>query len=396
MMYRKEIIDYLLGYKSREYPIIISLETDNRIKNRKNNYGNFVHLLYDPKNDWYQAKNLNTNKNKLFRLIIDPFKREFQKGLIIQSKIDNLNIDIFQLGQNQVHIIDLNEKNIVHILLPDVDKEWFLNDIYIQKIIQNGNYSIKTPTISFVDSKTPFFITDYITGNGYDELTIKHQNEITVELFKYYVTQKDFVIKSLEKEYKKIEKNIHEYLKKLEPANTKILQAKIKSLYNIINNKANINDNKDIYYVNIAHGDLNYKENVIKNHNGEIYFIDWEMSRSANILYDYFYMMLFELNQVEEIEEAMLFNFFQSSDLDSLVEKIENVLFIAIKKQNVIDYFYLSIFDMVLYKLLIFDKKRIKPINISDVKNRINSLEKYLSKIIRALEKVIIDNEKYN
>ena len=69
---------------------------------------------------------------------------------------------------------------------------------------------------------------------------------------------------------------------------------------------------------------------------------------------------------------------------------------IIIKKQNVINYFYLSILDKVLYKLYVFEKKRIKSNKYSDIVSRSKSLEKYLNKIIKVLNKAALDNESLN
>ena len=110
-------------------------------------------------------ESIHTNKSVCESNSITIFKRFFQSSKntsLVQANGIFDAIDKIILGKNQIHIIDLNEKKIAHILLPTADDDWFLNDIYTQQKIQKGNYSIKTPSIGFVDKNIPYFITDYI------------------------------------------------------------------------------------------------------------------------------------------------------------------------------------------------------------------------------------------
>lgn len=390
MSYNKSIINYLIDLKE-EYPLLFSKNKSNL----NNNYNSPLQFSYDSKENIFINRESNKlNESNTIKSLVGRYYNKME--LFVQTKGILKSIDILKVGANQIHLIDLKENKIAHLLIPKSDTEWFLNDIDIQLKIQKEKFRINTPLIQYIEKTVPYFVADFIKGDSYSELTITNQDEIVLELFKFYSDQKELLKKNCKDEFDKIVRVINESLKSIHSINTVLFEKKLKELIERIDISKIGARNEDLFYLRMVHGDLNYKENVIKTPDGRIYFFDWEMSRPANILYDYFYMLLYELNQIGTIENTLLFNFFNSAQLKSLSQKVNEYFDIKIQPNQILDYFFLSVLDMILYKILIVKKKRIPSLYKPELKKRFYSLEKYIDKIILVVDKTLNNNVSIN
>jgi thiamine kinase-like enzyme len=396
LSYKNSIINYLKNY-DKEYPLRFLINKDDLSIVLNNNYCDPIRLCYDPiENIYRNTKSNNLNKITTFQALVSRCFTKDLKELYVQTIECLKNIDFLKIGANQIHLINLKENIITHLLIPKSDSEWFLNDLDIQTKIQKGKFRINTPLIYNSEKTVPYFSTDFIKGNSYSELSIKNRDEIVRELFKFYSDQNEFLNKICKDEFIRIINEINKNMNSIDSTYTNSFEKKFNTLIKIIDiNKIN-ERNEYLFYLKIVHGDLNYKENVIKTQEGILYFIDWEMSRSANILYDYFYMLLYELNQFKNIENSALFNYFNNIQIKSLSQKVNKYLGVKIQPSNILDYFCLSILDMILYKILILKKKRIQPLYKLELKRRFDSLEKYLDKINIVLDKAINNYDNIN
>ena len=311
----------------------------------------------------------------------------------MRFKKKSFNIDVLTIGANQIHIIDKENRKIAHFLIPDANSDWFFNDIETQKIIKN--YTIKIPALININESVPYFITDYIEGKSFSELSFSTLNEINIELFQFYSEQNTLIKKNIKSEF---ELKINLLFKNIDKYDTKGAASFKKSLLILID-KINIEDiclrNNYIFYLNIVHGDMNYRENIVKSSDKNLYFIDWEMSRSANLLYDYFYMLMHDVSNNESINNSLLLRSINNTSQNLLLSDLINKFFdINFNIDQLRDYFSLSLLDMMLYKVLIIGEKRISKLFLGEIDQRFNSLNVLSVKLKRIME--IWDYEKLN
>jgi hypothetical protein len=323
--------------------------------------------------------------NKLIKVTRQYFIKDVPQDLFIRFKKKSFNIDLLKIGANQIHLIDIRNRKIAHFLIPNANSEWFINDIDTQKMI--NNYSIKNPTLINIDKSVPYFITDYIEGTFFSELSFSIFNEINVHLFQFYSEQNALIKKNVRSEF---ELKINLLFNKVDEYNSKGGVSFKKSLL-ILVDKINIENiclrNDYIYYLNITHGDINYRENIIKSSEKNLYFIDWEMSRSANLLYDYFYMLMYDLSNNDNLSNSLLLKSFKNIKQNLFLSNLLNKSFgINININQLRDYFCLSVLDMMLYKVLIIEKKRIPNLFKNEVDQRFKNLNIFLVKLKKALE----------
>lgn len=394
MSYKNYNINYLIDYDN-EYPLRFA-KNKNDLDENLNNYCQPVRLYYDPKKDIFKKYNSKYINNNFVKSLFTRFYNKNINELYVQINFYFDNIDLLKIGANQIHIVDLKENKIAHLLIPNSDSEWFINEIDTQLNIQKEKFTINTPLIQNCDKTVPYFITDYIKGNSLVKLTATNHDEIVRKLFKFYSEQESIIIKNNKEEFDRIVLRLKENMELISSNNTQVFNAKIKELIDKIQINGISKSNRKLFFSEIVHGDLNYKENIIKSIDGKLFFIDWEMSRSANILYDYFYMLLYELSQQKYIENSILFNYFSCSQMKSLSQEVNKQLDLQLKPNAILNYFCLAILDMFLYKILIIKKKRIQPMNKMELKKRFLSLEKYLDKIYVILNKAIKNNDNIN
>ena len=367
------------------YPIVLSRTKSDIEDSKYDAYGHIAHLKYNKSKDSFFNQLNETSSNKFIKPLRQYFIKGVPQDLFMRFKNKSFNIDLLTIGANQIHIIDIENRKIAHFLIPDANSDWFFNDIKTQKKIIN--YSIKTPTLININESVPYFITDYIEGKSFSELSFSILNEINIELFQFYSEQNTLIKKNIKSEF---ELKINLLFKKIDKYDTKAAASFKKSLLILID-KINIENiclrNNYIFYLNIVHGDMNYRENIVKSSDKSLYFIDWEMSRSANLLYDYFYMLMHDLSKNESITNSLLLrslnNRSQNLFLSDLVNKSFDINF---NIDQLRDYFSLSLLDMMLYKVLIIEKKRIPKFLLNEVDQRFNSLNIFSVKLNRVLE----------
>jgi thiamine kinase-like enzyme len=394
MSYKNYNINYLIDYDN-EYPLRFA-KNKNDLDENLNNYCQPVRLYYDPQKDIFKKYNSKNINNNFVKSLFTRFYNKNINELYVQINFYFDNIDLLKIGANQIHIVDLKENKIAHLLIPNSDSEWFINEIDTQLNIQKEKFTINTPLIQNCDKSVPYFITDYIKGNSLVKLTATNHDEIVRKLFKFYSEQESIIIKNNKEEFDRIVLRLKENMELISSNNTQVFNTKIKELIDKIQINGISKSNRNLFFSEIVHGDLNYKENIIKTIDGKLFFIDWEMSRSANILYDYFYMLLYELSQQKNIENSILFNYFSCSQMKLLSQEVNKQLDLQLDPNAILNYFCLAILDMFLYKILIIKKKRIQPMNKIELKKRFLSLEKYLDKIYVILDKAIKNNDNIN
>lgn len=375
------------------YPLVFSRTKSDIDDSKYDDYGHTVHLKYNKRKDSFFNRLNETSSYKL----IKPLKQYFLKGvpqdLFMRFKKKSFNIDVLTIGANQIHIIDKENRKIAHFLIPDANSDWFFNDIETQKIIKN--YTIKIPALININESVPYFITDYIEGESFSELSFRTFNEINIELFQFYSEQRTLIKKNIKSEF---ELKINLLFKNIDKYDTKGAASFKKSLLILID-KINIEDiclrNNYIFYLNIVHGDMNYRENIVKSSDKSLYFIDWEMSRSANLLYDYFYMLMHDVSNNESINNSLLLRSINNSSQNLFLSDLINKSFdINFNVDQLRDYFSLSLLDMMLYKILIIEEKRISKLFLGEIDQRFNSLNILTIKLKRIME--MWDYEKLN
>jgi len=367
------------------YPLVLSRKKSDIEDSKFDAYGQIAHLKYNKSKDSFINQLNETSSNKYIKSLGEYFLKGVQHDLFMRFKEKSFNIDLLIIGANKIHLINIENRKIAHFLIPDANSDWFFNDIETQKII--NNYSIKTPTLIKINESAPYYITDYIEGNNYLELSFSVLNEIIEELFQFYSEQNTLIKKDIKSEF---ELKINLLFKNIDKYDTKAAASFKKSLLILID-KINIEDiclrNDYIFYLNIVHGDMNYQENIIKSSEKNIYFIDWEMSRSANLLYDYFYMLMHDLGNNDNVTSSLLLRSLNNKKQNQYLSDLFNRYFnINFNIDQFRDYFVLSLLDMMLYKVLIIEKKRIQKFLLGEVEQRFNSLNILSVKLKKTLE----------
>lgn len=300
--------------------------------------------------------------------------------IYVQFDRKDFAIKYMLLGQNQIQLINKDETQIAHLLIPGADKEWFVNDINIRYHILENKYSIQVPKVISYDDIGKYYISEYIKGSAINNMNDIYYNKIVAELFKFYNEQNSFIVARLNEKTKTLINLIDESICDYQYHIANNLKNKLAIIYD----RCRAMNDHEIYYVNIVHGDINYRENIIVAKDGSLCFIDWELSRSSNILYDYYYMLVYEMMQNTDIHSSRLYKLlFEKSSMSDLEEMIKSHLDIEIPIEQIRDYYYVSILDIILYKILIIKKKRLKDaISSNDIADRFVAIESFVDKVL--------------
>ncbi len=358
----------------------ISRSKENLNSHLYEGYNQIVELKYSKSKNYFfnSIKNsLNNGNDILYRLKQKLYSIK-TKIIFARVKSKLFNINIMKLGANQIQLVDLENHRIMHLLIPGTDKEWLLKDIKIRKQINEGKYNIKTPIVYDFNTKVPYFITDYIEGVHPTNLTNQLYEEITLQLFRFYSEQNELIKKDLKLEFEQKIEKINKIIGQFDKRLTANFQYKFTKFIKRIRSSDYYVSKQQLLYVKIVHGDLNYCENIIRSSDGVLYYLDWELSRPANILYDFFYMLIYEISSSNNFTKSNLGKLFVCKKRKTMLqEKILNSLGININENQFIQYLMLTVLDMLLYKILIIKKKRLSTlVTPSMIKKRFTSFEK--------------------
>jgi len=396
--FSKKIITHLEKVNF-EFPMVIS-RSENKLNNHQYHADNqIVELRYSYSKRCFckSDRNISSNANfftYLLNSILDSIKRN---NIYVRVKQEKFNVDKINFGANQIQLIDYENHIIMHVLIPGVDNEWFLKDIETRKKINSRFLNLKCPQVYESNRNIPYFITIYINGVHPTELTDNLYDEITSELFKFYSEQNELIKKDIKSEIELVIKKINEQIAKYDKRLTENFRYTFSNLITRIENSDYCIESQDhVIYVDIVHGDMNYLENIIRSADDRtLYFLDWELSRSANILYDFFYFLIYEIAVTKKFHGSHLAKVFGCKKKKKLLqEKIKKYLDISIKESQFVEYFNLTILDMLLHKILIIKKKRAASFfTASMIKNRFKNFEVFFYIANQFLELIERDHD---
>jgi hypothetical protein len=278
---------------------------------------------------------------------------------------------------NQIQVVNTDRTEILHILLPGADSNWFLTDIKTRKKINSEIRSLISPQVIFSDASPPYFISEYIDIPK----DILKQQVITPDyliflkpLAGYYQEIGSLEVVEFKSNYFCLLEQLHQCLAKYNPQFAQELKEKLINLFDSISFSI---AEKTISLAQNIHGDLNWRENILQSENGDIYFIDWELSRRGNVLYDLFYMLLHDSDTKMAILASPLAHFFTNREFQkTLLEPFEDKLNLYLSYPDLILYFLTTLVDMLKTKTLIMSKKRIPELlDETQIQSRLTSLE---------------------
>jgi len=157
-------------------------------------------------------------------------------------------------------------------------------------------------------------------------------------------------------------------------------QSKIGRLHDAVQHLLREQASMSVAYVSCVHGDINVRENVIRTADGSLWFLDWELARAGNVLYDFFYMLFHEsLRYGDPCNSPMVQFFLDRSRQEEILELLQRDLGVKPHTHELLAYLLITIVDMLNTKVLILKKKRV-PALLTDriVAARLHGVSKIL------------------
>jgi len=282
--------------------------------------------------------------------------------IFVYVDLPEFQVGFLRFQSTQIQLISSDRSQILHVLIPGCDKEWFVNDIRIRRKINDSVKSLIVPKLITYNLESSYFVSEYIDSKPLGHRNIAEESDyvlINNALVQYYqetsVIQtfacKPVFLELVEQLYSNLclyDRNFAEDIKKriIEFAGSNNLDQSIEMC--------------EFAYTESVHGDINLRENIIQSSDGTIYFIDWELSRQSNVLYDLLYMLIQDSLKHEDVNSSPIAQFFQDNSMqDDLLKPFRENLGTELDKNELILYFLITIVDMLNTKVLILKKKRI-------------------------------------
>lgn len=207
------------------------------------------------------------------------------------SNNELMNADIIYNRKSQFLFLDLSKRSVRHILKNSIHSGEFENDINTRNALVGLKGEINIPFIEHSDERKRWFQTPWTTGRVIDRLSLVPHKDI-FSIFKDLSTVYDH---SGRYELLGAEK-ISEFKSNIEKLSCVIESKKLESrLLNILGKIDSISCGKEakICQVNISHGDLFLKNNILFSNNGPC-LLDWGDSGKNTLYYDVVFMILFD------------------------------------------------------------------------------------------------------
>jgi len=383
----KQLLDYL-GQNNLSGPIEIysnkAFATSTDLEEK-----NLTEMVFSPRENCYV--NIIEFKKGLYLLSIQRIADWISHLLFLQKKCKlfvNVNLPDFRLGRlsfqsTQAQLINNDRTQILHILMPGADKEWFVNDIHTRKKINDNVKSLKVPKLIASNVELSFFISGYI-----DSKPLGHHKklgefvyfEITNTLVNYYQETSGIQYISFKLVFHELVEQLYLNLCSYDRSIAENIKRRILNFTEYFRNMDQPLNLCEIAYTENVHGDINLRENILRASDGLIYFIDWELSRQANVLYDVLYMLFQDSLEYRDVNNSPLALFFQDSLRQAnLLQPFRAKLGLKLKYNELLLYLLITIVDMLNTKVLILKKKRIPALLTEDmVVTRLHGLSKII------------------
>jgi len=323
------------------------------------------------------------SKKYLFRIFcyLKPLK---YYEIFLQLNTPDFDAGALKLLSTQVQIISQDKSKILHVLIPGAVDEWFVNDICTRRAINDGIKSLITPKLIASSLRPAYFISEYIDSKPVAQNAQDGESnyfDILVALTGFYQEMGGIQQVSFDVTYSNLVDLLYANLKNYD------LDFAIKTKTKFIRFKEDLRNfclplqDISITYTDRIHGDVNLRENIIRRDDGSLIFIDWELSREGNLLYDLYYMLLHDSFKYNDILDCVIVQFLLNKQRqDELLKPFSEKLNLQLHYHELIAYLLLTIVDMLNTKVLILTKKRIPDLlNHEMIHARLNSFRKIMA-----------------